>query len=130
MERTSVWDALCDAAGSEKCVKNICSMCKASQVEKDRLACVAAVEHTEGDVTVDDGVSDVLKLAHRYFCVTGTLSQQQDFLDEKPLIQTYIEEQGHICMFLPKFHCELDPIEMYWGWDKHSECLLFSLFNN
>jgi len=59
MERTSVWDALCDATGSEKRVKNICSMCKASQVEKDRLARIAAVEHTKGNMTVDDGVSDV-----------------------------------------------------------------------
>ena len=59
MERTSAWDALCDASGSEKHVKNICSMCKASQVEKDRLARVAAVECSEGNATVDDGVSDV-----------------------------------------------------------------------
>jgi len=25
---------------------------------------------------------------------------------------------GHICVFLPKFHPELNPIEMYWGWIK------------
>jgi len=123
MEHTSVWDALCEALGSERQVKNVCSMCKASQVEKDCLACVVAMEWTERNVTVYDGTSDVPKATHRYCCITGTLSQQQDFLDEKPFIQTYIEAQGHICMFLPKFHCELDPIEMYWGWAKHSECL-------
>jgi len=44
--------------------------------------------------------------------MTRALSQQQDFLDEKPCIQIYIEEKEHICLFLPKFHCELDPIEM------------------
>ena len=59
MECTSAWDALGDVSGSEKHVKNVCSMCKASQVEKDHLARVAAVECSEGDVTVDDGVSDV-----------------------------------------------------------------------
>src|SRR5882724_1386322 len=127
MECTSVWDALCEASGSERQVKNICSMCKASQVEKDCLAHVAAMESTEGNVTVGDGTLGVPKATHRYCCVTGTLSQQQDFLDEKPFIQTYIEAQGHICMFLPKFHCELDPIEMYWGWAKHSECLHYHI---
>ena len=60
MECTSVWDALCAAAGgNEKKVKNICPTCKASQVEKDWLVRVAAAEHAEGETAVDDGVSDV-----------------------------------------------------------------------
>ncbi|KIK94348.1 hypothetical protein PAXRUDRAFT_143045 [Paxillus rubicundulus Ve08.2h10] len=46
------------------------------------------------------------------------LASQQDFKEEKPLIQTIIEEAGHKCWFLPKFHCELNLIEMYWGWVK------------
>ncbi|KIJ30772.1 hypothetical protein M422DRAFT_119720, partial [Sphaerobolus stellatus SS14] len=50
--------------------------------------------------------------------------QQQHFLDEKPCIQTYIESKGHIYLFLLKFHCELDPIEMVWGWSKHQYCLM------
>ena len=37
----------------------------------------------------------------------------------KPLIQKYVEDQGHICAFLPKFHCELNPIEMVWGYAKY-----------
>ena len=86
MECTSVWDALCEALGSEKQVKNVCSMCKASQVKKDHLAHVAAMERTEGNVTVGDGKLGVPKATHRYCCITGTLSQQQDFLDEKIFI--------------------------------------------
>ncbi|CAK5269391.1 unnamed protein product, partial [Mycena citricolor] len=38
-----------------------------------------------------------------------------DFLAEKPLFQVIIEKEGHKCFFLPKFHCELNPIEMVWG---------------
>ncbi|KIJ39674.1 hypothetical protein M422DRAFT_136398, partial [Sphaerobolus stellatus SS14] len=51
-------------------------------------------------------------------CMTQALAQQQDFLNEKPQIQTFIERKGHICIFLPKFHCEHNPIEMYWEWTK------------
>lgn len=54
-------------------------------------------------------------------CMQRCLSMQQDFLDEKPRIQTLIEVAEHCCIFLPKFHCELNPIEMYWGYAKHRE---------
>ncbi|KIO19348.1 hypothetical protein M407DRAFT_31019 [Tulasnella calospora MUT 4182] len=46
------------------------------------------------------------------------LSLQDDFKNEKSLLQKVIEEAGHVCLFLLKFHLELNPIEMYWGWAK------------
>src|ERR1700692_4587861 len=54
-------------------------------------------------------------------CMRRVISLQQDFINEKPLLQIIIEEAGHKCYFLPKFHCELNPIEMYWGWVKIRE---------
>ena len=54
------------------------------------------------------------------------LASQQDFINEKPLIQIVIEEAGHICWFLSKFYCELNPIEMYWDWVKVCESWEFS----
>ena len=51
------------------------------------------------------------------------LSLQPDFVNEKPLLQLMIEKAGHKCLFLPKFHCELNPIEMVWGQTKRSKSL-------
>lgn len=47
---------------------------------------------------------------------------QPDFQMEKPLLQLVIEKAGHKCLFLPKFHCELNPIKMVWGQAKCHGC--------
>ncbi|KAF8578106.1 hypothetical protein K439DRAFT_1363037 [Ramaria rubella] len=49
------------------------------------------------------------------------LSQQDDFVNQISMLETIIKEAGHECIFLPKFHCELNPIEMYWGWIKYRQ---------
>jgi hypothetical protein len=56
--------------------------------------------------------------------LSQALSLQKDFREEKPLLQLIIEKVGHKCLFLPKFHCELNPIEMVWGQVKQSESVL------
>ena len=43
------------------------------------------------------------------------MESQSDFKAERNFIQTIIESRGHICQFYPKYHCELSPIEPYWG---------------
>ena len=68
------------------------------------------------------------------------LSQQDDFKNQCSMLEEHITAKGHICIFLPNFHCELNPIEMvsieflfysllfiyqiininqYWGWAKY-----------
>jgi hypothetical protein len=68
-------------------------------------------------------------------CMARLLSKQDDFRLQRSLLEEKITGRGHLCVFLPKFHCELNPIEMvcfhfipllsnsqsiqYWGWCKH-----------
>jgi len=48
-------------------------------------------------------------------CMRRILSLQDDFMSQKSQLQEEIEKKGHKCIFYPKFHCELNYIEMYWG---------------
>jgi hypothetical protein len=45
-------------------------------------------------------------------CMARVLSKQDDFMNQVSMLETLIKEAGHECIFLPKFHCELNPIEM------------------
>ncbi|KAJ8585008.1 hypothetical protein M405DRAFT_745999 [Rhizopogon salebrosus TDB-379] len=48
-------------------------------------------------------------------CNKRILERQTDFCNQKSLVQEVIEAAGHLCIFLPKFHCELNFIEFFWG---------------
>ena len=45
-------------------------------------------------------------------CMARLLSKQDDFRNQISLLEEKIRVRSHICVFLPKFHCELNPIEM------------------
>lgn len=45
-------------------------------------------------------------------CMARLLSQQDDFTNQPSMLEEMITKAGHLCIFLPKFHCELNPIEM------------------
>lgn len=47
-------------------------------------------------------------------CLTRMLSVELDFTSEQSALQKLVESRGHLCKFLPKFHCELNPIECAW----------------
>ena len=40
---------------------------------------------------------------------------QPDFITQKTQLEELIESHGHLCDFYPKYHCELNFIEQYWG---------------
>ena len=43
------------------------------------------------------------------------LASHPDFKNKKNMVERLLVEKGHICVFLPKFHPELNPIERVWA---------------
>ena len=69
------------------------------------------------NVGVPKGLIQVLKERGRY-CngkkldeMRAEISGHPDFKNEKTKIEHFLNERGYGCVFLPKFHCELNPIE-------------------
>jgi transposase len=63
-------------------------------------------------------------------CNKHIMKLQPDFLKQKSLVQETMEGLGHLCLFLPKFHCKLNFIEFFWGAVKrylHKNCDYTSL---
>lgn len=52
-------------------------------------------------------------------CCQRLLFTQPDFIAHKSALEELIISRGHLCDFYPKFHCELNFIEMYWGAAKY-----------
>ncbi|KIJ30912.1 hypothetical protein M422DRAFT_186566, partial [Sphaerobolus stellatus SS14] len=48
-------------------------------------------------------------------CCRRLLFTQPDFVYQKSELEELITSRNHICDFYPKFHCELNFIEQYWG---------------
>ena len=43
------------------------------------------------------------------------LANHEDFASEATQVEHYVNSREFQCFFLPKFHCELNPIERVWG---------------
>jgi hypothetical protein len=56
--------------------------------------------------------SPVCPMESQDCCMARLLSQQDDVKNQPSMLETLIKDAGHECLFLPKFHCELNPIEM------------------
>ena len=53
-------------------------------------------------------------------CMFRALSTQPDFVNQREWLQETVEDQKHMIIYFPKFHCELNFIEMVWGFMKRS----------
>lgn len=47
-------------------------------------------------------------------CARKVLAAERDFREQKCQLREGLEAHGQVVIFLPKFHCELNPIECYW----------------
>jgi hypothetical protein len=56
--------------------------------------------------------SPVCPIKNTECCMACLLSKQDDFHVQESLLEQKIKARGHMCIFLPKFHCELNLIEM------------------
>ena len=67
------------------------------------------------DGMTDDGQLTVKGVKHKAvpsLSATIVMGACPDIIKQKSALQVSIEERGHLCDFLPKFHCELNPIEL------------------
>jgi hypothetical protein len=52
---------------------------------------------------------------HTDCCCRRLLFTQPDFILQKSRLEEFVTSCRHICDFYPKYHCELNFIEQYWG---------------
>ena len=72
-------------------------------IEKLKMYCKGLPSPTEADPTC---------------CAIHRMAAQPDFQAQKSILYEALENTRHVCEFLPKFHCELAPIENFWGFSK------------
>ncbi|KIY43213.1 hypothetical protein FISHEDRAFT_62857 [Fistulina hepatica ATCC 64428] len=106
-KRVTVWDKLYDMVGREKRVIGRCTLCKISAQKKDAICQIAEAEGAGHDDALED-LEPVQEAtvdeppANDWCCLYHVLSKQDDFVNEKPMIQKYLEM-----------------IEMLWGFGKY-----------
>jgi hypothetical protein len=108
-----------------------CGQCKKSQAKRDaerRVAEVEAMGWEDGLMENDliEAEAAVNESEDKWCCMYKVMSSQEDFVNEKYQLKHDLEARGHVCLFLLKFNCELNLIELLWGYMKYCE-LLFSL---
>ena len=96
------------------------------QVKKDaeRLVVMAEAvgqEDTINDTDLDTAKGPMIESDSKWCCLYCVISLQDDFVNKKLMIQHYLEERGHVCVFYLKFHCEFNSIEMLWRYAKYHE---------
>jgi hypothetical protein len=139
MERVLAERGLLDALKAEhgSRLAGVCRVCKLSQEKRDKLLKEMKARQDEifGSGILGREAQDLEELdkdddlRSSTCCMQRVLSLQNDFKSEKPLLQLIVERAGHKCFFLPKFHCELNPIEMVWGRMKYRKHLFLLMFS-
>ena len=51
-------------------------------------------------------------------CAKAVLSREEDFAEQREWLEETVDNLGFKIIFYPKYHCELNYIELVWGWIK------------
>jgi len=86
------------------------------------ISMIKRVRNRTGDmVLIPRGMIDILKQRGCYHAkmkvddMRKELASHSDFINEKNELEYFLHGCGHACLFIPKFHCELNPIERCWS---------------
>ena len=82
---------------------------KRRQTRLPRLWLVLSLQHVR---QLRAKCSPVCPFESENCCMAWLLSKQDDFVNQPSMLETLIHTSGHKCIFLPKFHCELNSMEM------------------
>ena len=118
-----------------------CDYCQISNAKKDVIArseqliqqaegsgyflshdqCVEEEMASNQTLNPDIAFNQTSNAGQKSCCWSKIMSLQSDFVNKRPMLQEVIEDSGHVCLFLPKFHCELNPIELFWSYIKQCQ---------
>lgn len=81
----------------------------------DCVWCKMHVSHAERPSKYEGMYSEDHPMYTNQCCARHCLSQQPDFLAQREWLREVVEDRGHFIVFYPKYHCELNYIEMVWA---------------
>jgi hypothetical protein len=73
----------------------------------------------EDGTTLYDEIQEEKKKYPRKSDLQQKLSECDDFRLQTGRVEELITSRGHMCIFYPKYHCELSPIERFWSCHKN-----------
>lgn len=76
-------------------------------------------KYCRGNTTVEERQEGLASgLIKEACCASYVLANEPDFLEQEEWLTEVVRGAGFEIIFYPKYHCELNFIEMLWGWIK------------
>jgi hypothetical protein len=88
---------------------------RGKHTNSDGKAVILQCKNCEGKISHADRSEDVRS---HLCCASYVSSQEEDFLEQEEWLAEVVKKAGFNITFHPKYHCELNYIEIVWGWTK------------